>query len=153
MFRRCVQNLVIASVIAGSLFSCSGTPVANKAKEMNHTTDVDSPGKLDRTTAYRYALAWAEFEHDDPALLKTASNGDFFGTLGSISFDYSAGRGVLTARATVQPNAIRLVKRPDVVEELHKVERENPKSVDDAEFELTTGRWENDDSEPWLYLR
>src|ERR1035438_6231852 len=112
MSQKWVWNQVLAIVIAGSFFSCNGAPAVNGTNTMNNNTENNTPDGLDRTTAYRYALAWARFEDDNPSALKTDASGDFFGTLGSIAFDYDAARKVLTTRATVQPEAVRLVKRP-----------------------------------------
>ena len=113
----------------------------------------DMHGELDRTAAYRCVTAWAHFERDDISDITTDADGDFYGSLGSISFDYSAKNKLLAVRAAAQPYARRLSKRSDILAELHQIEIDDPKSVAYARFELVSGRWQRDHSEPWLYLR
>ena len=119
---------------------------------MNPNAD-STNGHLDRKTAFGYAKAWARFEHDDISKIHEEPSGDFYGTLGSIAFDYIENAKVLTVRAAAQPWAKRLVNRSDILEELHAIEKQDPKALDFSHFELTSGRWQKDNSEPWLYLR
>ncbi|MEO8637339.1 MAG: hypothetical protein ABI430_00360 [Candidatus Taylorbacteria bacterium] len=108
---------------------------------------------LDQAAALRYVMAWSDKVHGKPEELTKSENGDFYGTLDtSIAFEYLQDQHMLIARAVVDPFGALLLKREDIMKELHAIEQYDPQSVYNAKFELLLGKWQLR-QEPSLYLR
>lgn len=106
---------------------------------------------MDAVTAYRYVAAWATAENEDIRSIQRLPSGDFFGEIASIGFQFDGERKLLVVRAAALPFAESLMGYPDILQELHRIAREEPERVDGAKFELIKAPWDKD--EPTLYLR
>lgn len=107
---------------------------------------------LDETTARKYAAAWARKTGATLQDLKPDDNGGFFGQLGSLGFDYSAGEHLLRVRGYVFPYSASFISKPDLLPWLNRIAAEKPDTVSGGVFEACTPRWEPG-KEPSLFLR
>lgn len=114
--------------------------------------DRNNQPPITKASALRYAAAWAGVVHADTATLTNTPDGDFYGQLGSVAFEYLAASHTLVARAVVAPFSGALARRPDVIAELKRIERAEPQTVALAAFDYVLGRWQSR-HEPALYLR
>lgn len=109
---------------------------------------------LDTITAHKYAAAWAKKvrAETDFQNLRQAPEGDFFGKLGSLGFDYSAKDHMLAVRSYLFAYSASFNANPDLVAWLNRSAVEEPSSVSGAIFESCVPRWEPD-KQPSLFLR
>lgn len=113
-----------------------------------------SESRLAAAEALRYAQTYAHFRHLPASSLKASADGGFYGKLPPMNFEYSPRGGELLLRTIVVTNATGLdnERNRDLRAELERVEREEPKSVDGATFDLVKLPWE-EYPKPSLYLK
>jgi hypothetical protein len=107
---------------------------------------------LDEVTARKYTEIWARKVRADLRDLKQSENGDFFGQLGSLCFEYLATEGVLVVRAYIFPYSASFTAKEDLLPWLNRIAAEDPGSVSHGVFETYKARWEPE-KEPSLFLR
>ena len=107
---------------------------------------------LDESNARRYAESWARKVGATINKLKQGQEGDFFGQLGSLGFDYDAKKSVLTVRAYIFPYSTTLNSRPDLLPWLNGIIEQEKAPAFDGVFEVCVPRWEPD-KDPSLFLR
>lgn len=106
---------------------------------------------LEANIAKRYIAAWAREVRADANKVEE-SGGDFFGRVGSLGFEYLAGRKVLVVRGYVFPYSASFNAKPDLLPWLNQIAKDEPEPVRGGSFESLTPRWEPG-KEPSLLLR
>ena len=141
---------MLGIVIALSATFFAQNLLAERIKSMQQTVS------LDHDNAHRYAAAWAALDHDDIARLN-GSEKDFYGTLGSLEFQYSDKDRVLHVWTFVMAGAGSLLA--DGVQmktNLDRIAQQEPDQTAGAIFDIRTLNWNKQASpklEPCLYLR
>jgi hypothetical protein len=107
---------------------------------------------LNQVTARKYASAWANKVHADLKGLTDGQDGDFYGQLGSLGFDYQAKEAALAVRAYIFPYSTSFTSKPDLLPWLNGIAAQDPASVSHGIFEVCTPRWELQ-KQPSLFLR
>jgi hypothetical protein len=107
---------------------------------------------MNEATARRNAAAWAKEVGANLQNLKQGEDGDFFGQLGSLGFDYFAKEGSLVVRAYLFPYSASFTSKEDLLPWLNRIAADEPNSVAYGTFETCKPRWEPD-QEPSLFLR
>ena len=111
---------------------------------------------LNHNDAYRYAAAWAALDHDDITRLNGGGK-DFYGTLGSLEFQFSEKDKVLHVWTFVVPGAGPLLTtRAELKTTLDRIAQQEPDQTAGAVFDIRTLDWNKQASpklEPCLYLR
>ncbi|WP_263381961.1 hypothetical protein [Granulicella arctica] len=112
-------------------------------------------GSLDHDSAYRYAAAWAEFDHDDIHRLATEGS-DFHGTLGSLEFEYKGGERTLHVWSIVAMAMGPLLgERAEVKTTLDGIARQHPEETAGGVFDVRSLEWHRQPAgmDPCLFLR
>ena len=107
---------------------------------------------LNEAIAHKYANAWATKVHANLQDLKPGPDGDFYGQLGSLGFDYRDRENTLVVRAYIFPYSASFTAKPDLLPWLNRIATEDPDSVSHGVFEVCTPRWEPE-RQPSLFLR
>jgi len=148
MDKKMFQLLFLIILILVGIFA-----YMNFLKQNNVSDVMGGSVVMDKEVALQYAKAWAESVHGDFNTLTLLDNGDFYGIMDtSIGFEYINTDNLLIIRAVIKPFGSSLLQRQDIMNELHRIEEKDPKSVANAKFELILGKWQTR-QEPSLYLR
>lgn len=137
----------------------------------NGSKDNSSSQPLDQKTAFEYITAWARSQNESLVDIVEAihqeKNGDFYGVIGALSFDYGETNHTLSVYGTILAGADVLEDEPSekpnytsgasIMNELKRIEKTEPDYIKGANvagytFELLRGRWQ-DDPRPGLYLK
>jgi len=108
---------------------------------------------MDSATAYKLVSDWARAEREDTRGISRQANGDFYGKVATLGFQFDNANQNLAVRGLVLPDTARLVKYKDVMQELERIAREEPERVFHAQFDLVRPPWDVGDDNPTLYLR
>jgi hypothetical protein len=115
-----------------------------------------SQTSLDYKEAFRYAAAWASFEHDNVTDLSRNAH-EFHGTLGSLEFQYSEQDRVLHVWSFIMPGAGPFVtNRPEIKTTLDRIAQQQPAETAESVFDVRTLDWHKQagpELDPCLYLR
>lgn len=107
---------------------------------------------LNEVTARKYASAWAKKVGANIDDLARRDEGDFFGQLGSLGFEYLARENTLVVRAYIFPRSTSFTSQPKLLPLLNRIAAEDPDSVSNGKFEVCKAPWEPD-KQPSLFLR
>jgi len=107
---------------------------------------------MDSATAYKLVTDWARVEKEDTSGIEREANGDFYGKAAVLGFQFDNARQNLVVRGRIMIDADKLSKTQDMMQELHRIAREEPDRVVHAQFEIVRMPWDTGE-QPTLYLR
>jgi hypothetical protein len=129
----------IAWILAIALWSI-GTSCAEEGKTM------------ESASAFKLVGDWARAERDNTDAIHHQANGDFYGKVATLGFQFDNAAKNLAVRGRVLIDAASLMKYQDILQELNRIARDEPERVSRARFDLVRMPWDTGD-QPTLYLR
>jgi hypothetical protein len=116
---------------------------------MNHAGETKT---MDSATANKLVTDWARAEKESPTAIVHQTNGDFYGKVATLGFQFDNANQDLVVRGRVLPDAASLLKYKDIMQELERIARDEPERVSGAQFDVTHMPWDTG-NQPTLYLR
>ena len=107
---------------------------------------------MDSASAFKLVADWARAERDRTDSIHGQANGDFYGKVATLGFQFDSAAQNLVVRGRVLLDAASLIKYQDIMQELERIARDEPERVSRAQFDLVRMPWDTGD-QPTLYLR
>jgi hypothetical protein len=107
---------------------------------------------MDSATAYKLVSDWARAEKEDLVGLQRQANGDFYGKAAVLGFHFDNDHQNLVVRGRIMIDAYAMSQAQDILQELHRIARDEPDRVLHAQFEIVRMPWDTGE-QPTLYLR
>ena len=146
-------NLQSAAAVYERVLGSRINALAEKHPNLK-TGETNSGKPMDSDTAYRLIADWRIDEGLDPQdFIERQANGDFYGEVATLYFQFDNATQNLMVRGRVLPDSAGLVKYHDIMPVLDRIAREEPERVSHAQFDFVRTFRDDKDENPSLYLR